>query len=85
MSGKSSILGAHKDRVKTDVRLAPKLIKQIEFVCEQLGVPKNVFFTLAACELVVKISPLLTRKKSEILYKEIASLLQKIQDNLRNL
>lgn len=84
MTGKASVLGAHSKRVKTDIRLVPKLAKQVEKVCGQLGVPKNVFFTVAACKFLVELSPLLTRKKSAILQETIASLLQKIQNNLRN-
>ena len=85
MSGKESILGAHKDRVKTDVRLSPKLTKQVDIFCKYLGLPKNVFYTVAACSLLIQWGPFLTVKKQRILYEMLSDLVQKVQENLRKL
>ena len=83
MSGGASILGPQKDRIKTDVRLPPQLMKQVGVVCEKLGVPKNAFFTVAACKFLIELSPLLTVNKKAILEQQIADLLQKVLDNIR--
>lgn len=79
-----SVLGEHNKRIKTDVRLNEALASQVQIACQQLGVPKNFFYTFAACDLLVRLSPLLPSQKSNFLQKEIANLLQKIQENLRN-
>lgn len=84
MSGGFSILGPQKDRVKTDLRLPPKLMKQVEVVSTKLGIPKNAFFTVAACKFLIELSALLTPVKKENLELEIENLLQKILDNRRN-
>jgi hypothetical protein len=85
MTGKSSILGGHNDRVKTDVRLSPELTKQVNAMCSKLGIPKNAFYTFAACEALIRLAPLLkTMKESTVLYKSLEKLLQKIKEKLGN-
>lgn len=85
MTGKKSVLGAHKGRVKTDIRLPSKLAKRIERTCVKLHLPRNAFFTLAACHELVRLLPMLTAKKRDILRMELESLLQKIKANHDNM
>ena len=85
MTGQESILGSHNERVRTDVRLPPDLAKQVGIVCRALGIPRNAFYTIAACEQMVKLSPLIKGKKRGVLVKELDKIVQKIQKNIQNL
>jgi hypothetical protein len=82
VTGEKSILGSQQERVRTDVRLPPDLAKNVSLVCHKLGIPKNVFYTIAACHALVRLVPLLNAKKKNILSNELKSLVQKIEKNL---
>lgn len=85
MTGKQSILGSQQDRVRTDVRLPPRLAQQVGVICETLGIPRNTFYTVAACNYMITLFPLLTAKKRVVMNEELESLIQKILENSRNL
>lgn len=77
-----SVLGSHGDRVKTDVRLVPELAGTVNTVCDQLGIPKNIFYTVSACLLLTYLLPLATVKRRAALKNKISGILQKIDDSL---
>jgi len=80
VSGQESLLGAHHERVRTDVRMPPNLAKQVGVVCKRLGIPRNAFFTIAACNELIKLSDFLTSRKKDILLKELDEIVQKIRE-----
>lgn len=52
MARAKSVLGAHADRVKTDMRLPKTLSKRVHELAEYLGVPANVVHTIAIAHLI---------------------------------
>lgn len=84
MPGKNSILGSHDDRIRTGVRLPPKLAKQISVMCDTLHIPLNAFYVIAACNALLHFSSLLPAKKRDIMQEELESMIQKILQNKRN-
>ena len=79
---RESILGKMDSRVRTDVRLPKTLWSQVSKLCHEFGIPKNAFFTIAACSLLSKFSGLKTPKKGSFLLKEIQSILHSIEVKL---
>lgn len=82
MAGRPTILGPHEGRVKTDVRLMAELANTVDKVCKQLGIPKNIFYTIAASWLLAQLVPVATIKRRAALKKKISGILQKIDENL---
>lgn len=85
MTKSTSLLGDQQSRVRTDVRLPPSLANQVGVICKKLGIPRNAFYALAACNQLVSFLPLLNAKKKNIMIEELSSLLQKILENKRNI
>ena len=79
---KNRLLGESKERVRTDVRLPENLWRQVKDMCDEIGVPQNVFYAIAACKLLVSFSGLKKGQKKRFLLKEIQSVLQKIKSKL---
>jgi hypothetical protein len=75
---KKSLLGAQEDRIKTDLRLPPELLDQVEQITTALQIPKNAFFVLAASLLVLQLSPLVRVKQRKALVMAVQDLFQKV-------
>lgn len=60
------------DRVKTDLRLPRKLVDHVAAVAQQVGLPKNAFFAVAAAKLASEFSTRYVEgKKRKTLLKEL--------------
>lgn len=84
MAGKESILGSQNNRVRTNVRLPKKVANQVIAMCEEIGVPQNAFYTIAACNQLRAFSHIKTRKKNNIMLDELVETLQKMIERIRN-
>jgi len=82
MSG--SVLGPAKKRIKTDVRLPVTVTEWVDWLCFELQIQKNVFFTLAAVRLVTDLSPFFVARKKRAAYlREIEEFFQKLFDEVK--
>lgn len=71
-------------RVRTDVRMSERILRVMDEQCQTLGIPKNAFFTMAACILAVKFVPLLKgTKKRKTMLSNIEKLFQETLDEAR--
>lgn len=76
--------GPLDERVKTDIRISERVMRHIEDAIHPLGIPKNTFFTLASCDYVVKLAPLVKgTKKREKMILDIERLFQKTLKEIR--
>jgi len=65
-------------RVKTDMRLPRLLVKHVDSIVNQVGIPKNALFTIAASMTVVQLMSLLTPGKKRLrIFYELEELVQK--------
>ena len=76
------ILGPVENRVKTDVRLPKVLSDEVSDFCLQLGIPKNVFFTLAAVNMLSGYGDLPMSKKRSARLSKMQSDFQSIFERL---
>ena len=71
-------------RVRTDVRMSERILRVMDEQCQTLGIPKNAFFTMAACTFAVKLVPLLYGvKKQKIMFANLEKLFHETLEEAR--
>ena len=71
-------------RVKTDLRLPRRLVRRVEALCCELGIPKNAFFTLAGARLLMELAPLSgPAVKREYLIADLEKIFQRVIKKMR--
>ena len=59
------------------MRLPRQLTDRVSDVCRALGIPRNVFYTLAAGKFLIELAPILPGSRRDILLASIDQLIQK--------
>lgn len=67
------------ERIKTDVRMSPKVMKQVDEMAQQLGIPKNAFITVSVCRMLTEMAPFVKgHKKRSTLLSNVELVFQKV-------
>jgi hypothetical protein len=80
MSGKKSIIGEDKDRIRTQVRLPAGLAEQVSHLCKMVGVPMNAFYSVAVLNQIIAWIPFVRSEKKDIMRHEIRDIARRIDE-----
>lgn len=76
--------GPLDERVKTDLRMPMRVLREVDDLCHKLGMSKNTFFTMATVLLVVQLTPLLGgKKKRQTMIGDLEALFQKVMGDAK--
>ena len=80
----ASRTGPLDERVKTDLRMPMRVLREVEDACHRLGMSKNTFFTLATVLLAVKVAPIISaKKKRATLLRHLEEMFQKVMKDAK--
>ncbi len=79
MAGRAGLMD---ERVKTDIRLAKRLQRDVDDITHRLALSKNTFFSLATIRLLTEIVPFATvgTKKRKQMLKNLRDHFQQLLD-----
>lgn len=71
-------------RVRTDVRMSARVLRILGEQGRVLGIPKNAMFTIGACFLAARLTPLLSGvKKRGVMLDKIEALFEETLESAR--
>lgn len=76
--------GPFDERVKTDLRISGRTNEVVEELSRKIGIPKNAFYTMAACSFAARLLPLVQgARKRDQMRLIVEKTFQKILDDTR--
>lgn len=80
---RESPLGTHKERKKTSMWLPIEPYERASALSELLGIPLNAIFTMALCQWLASIAPILDRKTSRAVLDAVETQFQQVMEHAR--